>query len=73
MNNLDNQENAFDGQEFRARGDWNEVKGKIRQQYGTLTDDDLEYSEGKQEEWYGQLAQKLGHTVDDIKTWFKSL
>ncbi len=73
MNNGSNNDNAFDGQELRIRGDWDEVKGKLRQQYGDLTDDDLEYAEGKQEEWFGQLSQKVGHTVDDIKAWFKSL
>ena len=73
MNNDLNNNNGFDGQELRVRGDWDEVKGKLRQQYGNLTDDDLEYTEGKQEEWFGQLSQKVGHTVDDIKAWFKSL
>ncbi|MDQ3290538.1 MAG: CsbD family protein [Bacteroidota bacterium] len=73
MNNEPNNQNSFDGQELRIRGDWEEVKGKLRQQYGDLTDDDLEYAEGKQEEWFGKLSQKVGHTVDDIKAWFKSL
>lgn len=62
-----------DSTELRTRGNWNETKGKIRQQYADLTDDDLEYAEGKQEEWVGKLSRKLGKTTDDIKSWFKSL
>jgi uncharacterized protein YjbJ (UPF0337 family) len=62
--------NFDDGTELRARGDWHIVKGKIKQTYGNLTDDDLEYAEGKQEEWFGKLSRKLGNTVDDVKDWF---
>ncbi len=63
----------IDGQELRTRGNWEQVKGKLRQTYGDLTDDDLEYAEGKQEEWFGRLSHKLGRTVDDIKDWFRTL
>ena len=63
----------FDGTELRARGNWTELKGKMRQQYGNLTDDDMEYAEGKQEEWYGKLSNKLGRTIDDVKDWIRSL
>jgi uncharacterized protein YjbJ (UPF0337 family) len=45
----------------------------MRQQYGNLTDDDMEYAEGKQEEWYGKLSNKLGRTIDDVKDWIRSL
>ncbi|GAA3998345.1 CsbD family protein [Hymenobacter fastidiosus] len=65
-----NQNNVDDQSELRARGNWNEVKGKAKQQWGNLTDDDLNYSEGKQDEWFGQLQQKTGHTVAEIKDWF---
>jgi uncharacterized protein YjbJ (UPF0337 family) len=76
MNNLNDNRNddLFDDTtELRARGNWHEVKGKVRQQYADLTDDDLEYAEGTQEEWFGKLSNKLGRTVDDIKDWFRSL
>jgi uncharacterized protein YjbJ (UPF0337 family) len=62
-----------DSLELRARGNWSETKGKIRQQYANLTDDDLEYSEGKQEEWFGRLSKKLGRTMDDVKSWVSRL
>ncbi|MDF7815427.1 CsbD family protein [Hymenobacter sp. YC55] len=59
-----------DATEFRSRGNWNEVKGKAKQQWGNLTDDDLDYAEGKQDEWLGTLQRKTGQTIDDIKNWF---
>ena len=41
-------------------GNWNEVKGKLKQKYSNLTDDDLAYAEGKEDELLGRLQQKLG-------------
>lgn len=49
------------------KGAWNEVKGKLKQKYGELTDDDLTYAEGKEDEWYGRLQQKLGKTKEELK------
>jgi uncharacterized protein YjbJ (UPF0337 family) len=63
----------YDTAELRARGNWHELKGKIRKQYGNLTDDDLEYQEGQEEEWYGRLSKKVGRTVDDVKGWIRGL
>jgi uncharacterized protein YjbJ (UPF0337 family) len=59
--------------ELRARGNWHEIKGKIRKTYGDLTDDDLEYEEGQEEEWYGRLSRKLGKTIDEFKAWVRRL
>lgn len=42
------------------KGNWNEMKGKLKQKYADLTDDDLMYAEGKEDELYGKLQQKLG-------------
>jgi uncharacterized protein YjbJ (UPF0337 family) len=56
--------------EWRARGNWNEVKGKFRQEHANLTDDDMDYAEGQQEEWLGKVQQKAGKTADEIKSWF---
>ena len=67
--------NSFndDAAELRARSNWTETKGKIRQQYGHLTDDDLEYSEGKQEEWFGKIGDKIGKAAQDVKSWINGL
>jgi uncharacterized protein YjbJ (UPF0337 family) len=78
MNNneglFDNNDRLFEkSTELRARGNWNEVKGKMRQQYADLTDDDMQYAEGQQEEWYGKIAKKVGKTIDDVKNWVANL
>jgi uncharacterized protein YjbJ (UPF0337 family) len=49
------------------KGSWNEMKGKLKQKYGDLTDDDLTYAEGKEDELYGRLQQKLGKTKEEVK------
>ncbi|HPW98001.1 MAG TPA: CsbD family protein [Flavobacterium sp.] len=49
------------------KGKWNEVKGKLKQEYADLTDDDLLYEEGKEDEFYGRIQQKVGKTKDEIK------
>ena len=55
-----------------VKGTWNTLKGKLKQAYGNLTDDDLKYEEGKDEELLGRLQQKTGKTKDDLRKWFKS-
>jgi uncharacterized protein YjbJ (UPF0337 family) len=65
-----NQNNINDGTELRARGSWNDLKGQAKQKWGNLTDDDLSYNQGQQDEWFGRLQQKTGETVDSIKNWF---
>ena len=49
------------------KGTWNEVKGKLKQKYAQLTDDDLLFSEGKDEELLGRLQRKLGETKERIR------
>ena len=51
----------------RVRGNWNIVKGKLKQEYADLTDDDLEYQEGKEDELLGRLQKRTGRTKDDLK------
>jgi uncharacterized protein YjbJ (UPF0337 family) len=48
------------------KGNWNELKGKLKQNYGNLTDDDLIYAEGKEDEMVGRLQKKLGKSKDEI-------
>ncbi len=49
------------------KGNWNEVKGKLKQKYGELTDDDLVFSEGKEEELLGRLQQKTGKAKEQLR------
>ncbi|RTQ45878.1 CsbD family protein [Hymenobacter gummosus] len=66
-----NNNNIDDSTELRARSNWNEIKGQTKQKWGQLTDDDLTYEEGRQDEWFGRLQEKTGETIDDIKNWFR--
>ena len=52
--------------ETTIKGGWNELKGKIKQAYGDLTDDDLTHEEGKEDEMWGKVQQKTGKTKDEI-------
>lgn len=52
------------------RGNWNEYKGKLKQEYGQLTDDDLAYEEGKEDEMWGRLEKKLGKAKKEILSIF---
>lgn len=52
--------------ETTANGWWDEMKGKIKKAYGDLTDDDLTYAEGKEDEMWGRVQQKTGKTKDEI-------
>jgi len=49
------------------KGNWKEVSGKLKQQFANLTDDDLLFKEGKEEELLGRLQQKLGKTKEEIR------
>jgi len=52
---------------LQLKGSWNEVKGKLKQKYGQLTDDDLAFAEGKEDELLGRLQKRLGRTKDELK------
>jgi uncharacterized protein YjbJ (UPF0337 family) len=47
-------------------GNWNVTKGKLKQQYATLTDDDLLLVDGKHDELMGKLQAKLGKTKEEL-------
>ncbi len=49
------------------KGNWNMAKGKLKQQYADLTDDDLMYVEGREEELYGRLQKKLGKSREEVE------
>lgn len=58
---------------LQIKGSWNAMKGKLKQKYATLTNDDLTYVEGKEEELYGRLQKLLGKTREEIRTEMESL
>jgi uncharacterized protein YjbJ (UPF0337 family) len=49
------------------KGNWNEIKGKLKQKYAQLTDDDLTFAEGKEEELMGRLQQRIGKKKEEIR------
>lgn len=57
----------------KLKGNWNQVKGKLKQKYGDLTDDDLTYAEGKEDELIGRIQEKTGESKDRIKSYIDSL
>lgn len=58
---------------LEIKGNWNQLKGKLKQEYGDLTDDDLKYTEGKEDELVGRLQEKLGKSRDEVVKKLKSL
>jgi len=58
---------------LQIKGSWNELKGKLKQQYGNLTDDDLVFSEGKEDELLGRLQKKLGKGNDEVRQMIEKL
>lgn len=47
-------------------GNWNETKGKLKQKFAMLTDNDLLLVDGKHDEMIGRLQKKLGKTKEEI-------
>jgi uncharacterized protein YjbJ (UPF0337 family) len=52
---------------FTLKGTWNEAKGKLKQKYAELTDDDLTYAEGKEDELLGRLQKRTGRTQEELR------
>ncbi len=56
-----------------VKGTWNEQKGKLKQKFATLTDNDLLFEEGKKEEMLGRLQVKLGKSKEELHKIISSL
>ena len=60
----------------RVEGNWKQVKGKVREQWGRLTDDDLDEINGRREQLEGKLQERYGYEKDrirrDVDTWYDS-
>jgi uncharacterized protein YjbJ (UPF0337 family) len=52
---------------LQIQGNWNEIKGKLKQKFADLTDDDLTFAEGKEDELLGRLQQRLGKSEEEIR------
>lgn len=51
---------------LNLKGNWNVIKGKLKQAYGELTDDDLKYTEGQEDELVGRIQKRVGATSAEI-------
>jgi uncharacterized protein YjbJ (UPF0337 family) len=58
---------------LKLKGEWNEVKGRIKQIYGDLTDDDLIYEEGQHDELLGRLQSRLGKSREEVRRLIESI
>lgn len=53
------------------KGNWNIAKGKLKQRWADLTDDDLQYVEGKEEELYGRIQRRTGETRERVEEYLR--
>jgi uncharacterized protein YjbJ (UPF0337 family) len=58
---------------IELKGNWNEQKGKLKQKFATLTDNDLLFADGKKDEMFGKLQVKLGKTKEELHKIIESL
>lgn len=52
--------------ELKIKGNWNELKGKLKEKYADLTEDDLAYAEGQEDQLIGKIQKKTGAAKDEI-------
>lgn len=55
------------------KGNWNETKGKLKQKFAILTDNDLLLEDGKEDEMLGRIQTKLGKTKEEIQKFIADL
>lgn len=52
---------------LEIKGNWNIAKGKLKQKWGQLTDDDLDYAEGKSDELVGRIQKRTGESKEAVE------
>lgn len=55
------------------KGNWHMIKGKLKQQFSNLTEDDLMYEEGREEEMYGRIQRRIGKSKEEVKRFIDDL
>ncbi|MEZ4896427.1 MAG: CsbD family protein [Saprospiraceae bacterium] len=56
----------YDALKMKIEGNWKQLRGKLKEKYGQLTDDDLKLAEGETDQLVGRLQKKLGKTREAI-------
>ncbi|MFD2036289.1 CsbD family protein [Belliella marina] len=51
----------------KIKGNWEEIKGRLKQEYGELTDDDLKYVQGKEDELFGRIHKRIGRPKEELE------
>lgn len=54
---------------LQLKGKWNQLKGAVKQEWADLTDDDLLYVDGKEDELLGRIQEKTGKAKEELLTW----
>lgn len=54
-------------EDLQVKGNWKQIKGKLKEKYGELTDDDLSYAEGQEDQLIGRLQKRLGKSKEEVK------
>ena len=57
----------------KVKGNWNQMKGKLKEEYAELTDDELTYEEGQEDQLLGRIQKKTGKAKSEIKDFIDSL
>jgi uncharacterized protein YjbJ (UPF0337 family) len=52
---------------LKLKGNWNILKGNLKEKYGELTDDDLTYVEGQEDQLLGRIQKKTGKAKDELR------
>lgn len=55
---------------LELKGNWNVMKGKLKQKFANLTDNDLRYEEGKEDEMFGRLQKATGQSREQLEKYF---
>ena len=50
-----------------ASGNWKQFKGKMKEKWGKLTDDDMQVIEGKRDQLVGKIQERYGSTKDEAE------
>lgn len=53
--------------DLKKEGAWDQVKGRVKEAWGAITDDDLDRTEGKFEQLVGTIREKTGESLDDVE------
>ena len=57
----------------QIKGKWNQIQGKLKEEYGEWADNQLKYKEGQENQILGQIQEKTGKTKEQIKDWIDGL